>query len=72
MRALQNEYLVEKTGDGFYAYKLIGKLFDLKKRLVSVGEIIISLENNIPKDIDVNEFIEFEVMRIDLGEINST
>ena len=60
MRALKNEYSAEKT-DGYYGYKLTGRLFDLKNRLVAVGGIVIELENNIPKDIAENEFVEFEV-----------
>lgn len=64
MRALKNEYSAEKT-DGYYGYKLTGRLFDLKNRLVAVGGIVIELENNIPKDIAENEFVEFEVGRID-------
>lgn len=68
MRALQNEYSVKKTEDGYFSYKLTGRLFDLKNRLAAVGEIVIELENNIPKDIEENEFIGFDVMRIDLEE----
>ncbi len=70
MRALKNKYSVEKTDSGYYAYKLTGRLFDLEKRLVKVGNIIIELENNIPGDMKENDFVEFEAMRIDLSEEN--
>ena len=55
--------------DGYYAYKLQGKLVDIKKRLMIIGKIVIELEDNIPKDIK-NEFVELNVMRIDLVEIS--
>ena len=56
--------------DGYYAYKLQGKLVDIKKRLMIIGKIVIELEDNIPKDIKENEFVELNVMRIDLVEIS--
>lgn len=34
-----------------------------------IGKIVIELEDNIPKDIK-NEFVELNVMRIDLVEIS--
>ena len=66
MRALESEYIVEKTKHGYYSYRLQGKISDLQRRLVMVGNIVIELENVIPKDIREGEFIEFTVMRIDL------
>ncbi len=70
MRALENNYVIERKDDGYYAYKLQGKLVDIKKRLMVVGKIVIELEDNIPKDIKENEFVELNVMRIDLVEKN--
>ena len=68
MRALKNTYVVEKSKEDHYGYKLQGKLVDLKKRLVAIGDIVIELGNGIPKDIKENEFIEFTVVRVDLIE----
>ena len=66
MRALENEYRIEKLQSGYYSYHLQGKIIDLQRRLVMVGSIVIELDNVIPKDIREGEFIEFTVMRIDL------
>ena len=65
MRALEPGSAVNKTDDGYYAYKLQGKIIDLENRIVTVGDIKIMLENSIPNDIKVNEYIEFDVLRID-------
>lgn len=69
MRAIENKYMINKDVESYYGYSLQGKLFDMEKRLVSIGKIIIELEDIIPKDIKQNEFIEFKVLRIDLIEI---
>lgn len=58
-----------KSSAGYYAYKLCGRVIDLEQRLISIGEIIIQLEDIIPKDIINNDFIEFSVMRIDYIEL---
>lgn len=68
MRGLEEICFVEKIHDGYYDYRLQGKLIDLEKRLVSIGDIVIELGNGIPKDINQNDYIEFTVMRVDFVE----
>ena len=62
------EYKIQKLDDGYYAYKLQGKLIALEKDngIVQIGSLIIHDVGWIPRDIKVGEFVEFEVMRIDL------
>lgn len=43
---------------------------DLQRRLISVGNVLIEIENVIPKDINEGEFIEFTVMRMDYRNCN--
>ena len=58
------EYMIFKKTD-YYSYHLQGKVLDVDKHIVSVGNIIIKLDKPIPKDIRNYEFIEFDVLRLD-------
>lgn len=40
-------------------------MIDMNSRLVSVGNIVIELENVIPKDIVEGDYVVFTVVRID-------
>lgn len=64
MRIDDENYLVEKKID-YYSYHLQGKVLDVDKRIVYVGNIILKLDKPIPKDIKNYEFIEFDVLRLD-------
>ena len=66
LRVSENEYRIKRLQNGYYSYRLQGKLIDLQKRLVMIGAIVIKIENVIPKDIREGDFIEFTVMRLDL------
>ena len=67
-KSLNNNYLIEKDLTNYFAYKLQGKLINVKNGLVAIGEIIIRIEERIPNDIRENDFIEFTVLRIDYLE----
>lgn len=58
------KYLIVKKND-YYSYHLQGKVLDIDKNIVSVGDIIIKLDTPIPKDIKNSEYIEFNVFRLD-------
>lgn len=64
MRADKKEYLILKLKD-YYAYHLQGKVINLEKNIVCVGKLEIIVDGSIPKDIKLNEFIEFDVQRLD-------
>ncbi len=62
---------INKIDKGYYAYKICGRIIDIDKRLVSIGNIVIKIEDIIPKDIINNDFIEFSVLRVDFVELQS-
>ena len=63
------EYKVTKGIKGYYSYEIQGKIIDVEKRIMRVGDIFITLEDVIPKDIKNNDYIEFSVERIDYIEL---
>ncbi len=63
MRARCNEYLIFKLKD-YYAYHLQGKIIDLIKRIVCIGNLEIIVDESIPNDIKLGEFVEFDVQRL--------
>lgn len=63
------EYKLEKNINGYYSYNIQGEIVDIKKRIVKVGDILIVLEDVIPKDIKTHDFIEFSVERVDYIEL---
>ena len=50
----------------YYTYKIVGILHRKEKNIVSVGDILIELDDNIPKDIKSNTLIEFNCDRLDV------
>ena len=64
-RANENKYVITKRQD-YYAYSLTGKVISKNVSLVRVGELEIYLDEPIPNDIQENEFIIFNVTRLDL------
>ncbi len=68
IRIDDENYLIDKKA--YYSYHLQGKVLDIDKRIVSVGDIIIKLDKQIPKDIKNYEYIEFNVIRLDCHVYN--
>lgn len=52
--------------ENYYAYKLNCKVINCDKQLVALGEIKIYLDSPLPGDIKNDDFVEFEVMRLDV------
>lgn len=53
--------------ESHYSYHLSGKVIDIAKQIVQVGEFKICLGGEgIPKDIKEGDFIEFDAYRLDL------
>ena len=69
MTALDNNYSVVKSKNGHFAYSIQGKLLSKNRGEVKVGEFYIKLENpqEIPKDINEGEFVQFNCQRLDLN-----
>ncbi|WP_239256416.1 hypothetical protein [Listeria ilorinensis] len=60
----QEVFEIEKS-EGFYNYRLVGKLLD--NEILQIGEFKIDLSGeNIPRDIQLGSFIEINVSRLDI------
>lgn len=58
------EYVIDIKNGG---YRISGKLVDIKNSILQVGEFKIDLsDGHIPKDIKQNDWIEADVLRIDI------
>lgn len=64
-RANKSESDINKLQE-HYAYTLVGKVVSKENNLVHVGELEVYLDEQIPHDILENEFIIFNVTRLDL------
>lgn len=54
-----------KTERGYFSYRLTAKVVDKSIQHVKLGEYDFFLDTPLPKDIENNSFISFDVMRID-------
>lgn len=64
--AEENVYDVEK-GKNPYSYSLCGKICDINKGIIRVGEIKLHVaQNRIPKDIQSGQFVCFSTSRVDI------
>lgn len=66
MIALTHEYAISKV-NSYYGYHLQGELAYLNEHeiIVRIGELELFLDEYPPNDINVGEFIEFDVERLD-------
>ena len=68
IRQEDKKFYIEKD-KAYFAYRLYGKIIDIKKALVRVYDFIISLEyqfdNGFPSDYSEGDFISFDVDRLD-------
>lgn len=64
MKTYTDEYLIIKKKD-YYSYHLQGKVLDVDKKIICIGNIIIKLDAQIPFDINAQDFVEFDVTRLD-------
>jgi hypothetical protein len=54
------------SSEGPYAYKVFGRVVDAKKRLVTVGEIRLTVDLPLPGDVQQGETVQFVCDRIDV------
>ena len=59
------QFVIEKNNDDL-GYYLVGKIMNLKQKIIKVNDFKLELDNEIPSDIKEKEFIEFTCSRIDL------
>lgn len=57
------EYLIQKLND-YYSYCLQAEVIDKNLPKVCIGKIIIELDMPLPKDINLGDFIRFNVSRL--------
>ena len=58
----------QKTNYGYFSYRLFARVIDVRNSRVQIGDIEIELDCPIPKDILVNSYISFDVIRLDLKD----
>ena len=65
MRTPTHSFLVEKTSDGFYSYRLQGRVLKIDPPIIEIGKIPLVIDTPFPKDIIINEYVELFAKRID-------
>ncbi len=64
-RSYVHECYAVRNDCSYFAYDICGKL--IGNGIVAVGSVLIDIDlNEIPKDIQKNEYIKFSCLRIDL------
>lgn len=58
------KYEIQKL-PSYYAYLLTAQVTDKERGIVRLGELYISMDSAIPKDIINGEYISFSVVRLD-------
>ncbi len=64
IRSDTNEYFIYKDTQP-YSYYVSGQVIDSKKPQISIGQIIITLDHPLPKDIKIGEYVTLKVDRFD-------
>ena len=59
------QFVIEKNNNDL-SYYLVGKIINLKRKIIKINDFKLELDNEIPVDIKEKEFIEFTCSRIDL------
>lgn len=63
----KNEFALTKIENDYYAYSACGKVIDVEKGLLCLGDIIIEKgEHSLPGDIKKGQYVEFDVWRFDV------
>ena len=65
MRAEEERFSIKKM-DHYYSYHLCGCVEDIKIPKISIGKMSIALDRPLPKDIEIGEYIGFDVQRLDV------
>lgn len=60
-----NDAKTYKLSTDYWSYHINAKVIDVENRIVNVGNLFIVLDVDIPGDIPVGTYIEFDVSRLD-------
>lgn len=63
--ALNTQPVMQRLGESF-AHEFVAEVVNLKERLVLVGSVVIELDDVLPGDISVGDFIRFSCGRLDV------
>lgn len=58
-------YSIKK--ESYYEYEINGKIVDLVNKKVSLGDIYIFLDEKLPGDLKVGDYVNFHVLRLDIS-----
>lgn len=53
--------------DSYYAYEINAKIVDLATKKVSLGDIYIFLDSEFPGDLKLGDYVNFNVLRLDIS-----
>jgi hypothetical protein len=53
--------------ESYYAYEINAKIVDLETKKVSLGELYILLDEKLPGDLKLGDYINFDVLRLDIS-----
>lgn len=59
-------FILVKNQHEFYGYKLNAKIKDINKKVVEFFDLDIILDCSLPGDLENGQYIEFEVLRLDI------
>lgn len=57
------EYLIQKTEEGYFSYKVTGKYIGNNK--IQIDNCFFILDSPVPKDIEIGQFVSFEFLKSD-------
>jgi hypothetical protein len=60
----EEQYSIKKTEEGYFSYRVIGKYLGSDK--IKFEDCVFALDSQVPKDINIGEFVSFEFLRTDL------
>ena len=56
----EDKYSIYKTTDGYFSYKITGKYIGDNK--IKIDTCVFHLDSQIPKDIEIGNFVSFEFL----------
>lgn len=65
MTEFYEELGAKKTDESYYSYCLVGKVINMEKRLISIGELVIKVDGYFPGDINVGDVVKLTAVRMD-------
>lgn len=61
----RKEFEVKRIKSSYFSYEIHAQIISLSLPAVAIGRIKLMLDNNIPSDLSIGDFIVFSVDRVD-------